>query len=64
MQVNFQKIAVNRGITRTSKSLQAKNDDLGKILLSPPSSKVDVNKILRDKDLMAKAVELVKKHIY
>ena len=64
MNVNFQTIVSNRGITRTAQSLQTPNDNLGRILLTPPSSKVNVNKILRDKDLMSKAVELVKKHIY
>lgn len=64
MPINFDTRIVNRGITRTTKSLQNPNDKLGQLLLQKdPKAPVDVNEILQNKKLMKMAQDFYNKYI-
>ena len=64
MKVDFNTRVINRGITRTAKSLQTPNDDLGRLLLQKnPNEPVDVNEILQNKKLMKMAQDFYNKFI-
>lgn len=64
MRVDFQSRVVNRGITKTSQSLQTSNDFLGKALMEKPQkTPVDVKKIMENKQLMQMAQDFYNKFI-
>ena len=64
MKIDFNTRVINRGITRTTKSLQSPNDAPGKTLLQKsPQKSVDVNEILENKNLMKMAQDFYNKYI-
>ncbi len=64
MQVNFDARAINRGITRTAKSLQTPNDRLGQTLLQrDANAPVEIKEIMQNSQLVKMAQDFYNKFV-
>ena len=62
MPVSLDTRIINRGITRTAKSLQTPNDKLGQTLLKKDeNAPVDIRDIIKNQELMTSAGNFFKK---
>ena len=61
MQIDYLTRISNRGLTRF-KSLKRPNDNLGKALLSSKPSVTEAKEILKNEDVIIRAIRLIKKY--